>query len=101
MKKISLKAFDHHALPGNNPAREWAVMLSAFAVLVLCCFAFSGYLFFAIGQGSLSSEPPAPASPQAALDPKAIQAVIDSYAAAPSRTGNLVAGGRLFVDPSL
>ena len=100
MKKLSFRLLSFPALPGGSPARDWNVMLSVFGLLLLCGVVFSGYVYWAIANDSLSPQDSIASSEGQALDPKAISSVIASYDAESSRTQNLISGGQLLVDPS-
>lgn len=100
MKKLSFKFPGSRGLPGNEPSREWGAMLSAFSVVTLCCFAFGAYLVYVISNDKFALSGGVADSSSALFDEKALLSVIAGYESAPERISNLLAEGKLFVDPS-
>lgn len=78
-----------------HPHRDWSILLSVFAGLVLCIACWSAYVFFLEASSDTSSE----VMPSSGKKTKTVEAVHDFFKARQSQHASST--DRYFADPSI
>lgn len=102
-----LHFFSFHRGPGTlegccpplaKPSRDWRILMSVFAALLLCLLALDAWMYFSVI--SLGSEKAQNARSSFSLDERNLQGVLDAYRAYEAEHASLLSAPPKAADPA-